>query len=86
MMSEELIKEFASGILVINVISYINNCEEEYNNNHLVDTIRTLVNTNNGKWRSLKDLAIEQKKLYSNLVDSKVKNSMINSKLLYLYF
>ena len=86
MMSEELIKEFASGILVINVISYINNCEKEYNNNHLVDTIRTLVNTNNGKWRSLKDLAIEQKKLYSNLVDNKVKNSMINSKLLYLYF
>lgn len=86
MMSEELIKEFASGILVINVISYINNGEEEYNNNHLVDTIRTLVNTNNGKWRSLKDLAIEQKKLYSNLVDNKVKNSMINSKLLYLYF
>ena len=86
MMNEELIKEFASGILVINVISYINNCEEEYNNNHLVDTIRTLVNTNNGKWRSLKDLAIEQKKLYSNLVDNKVKNSMINSKLLYLYF
>lgn len=86
MMSEELIKEFASGILVINVISYINNCEEEYNNNHLVDTIRTLVNTNNRKWRSLKDLEIEQKKLYSNLVDNKVKNSMINSKLLYLYF
>ena len=86
MMSEELIKEFASGILVINVISYINNCEEEYNNNHLVDTIRTLVNKNNGKWRSLKDLAIEQKKLYSNLVYNKVKNSMINSKLLYLYF
>lgn len=85
-MSEELIKEFASGILVINVISYINNCEEEYNNNHLVDTIRTLVNTNNRKWRSLKDLEIEQKKLYSNLVDNKVKNSMINSKLLYLYF
>lgn len=52
---------------------------EEYNNNPLVDTIRTLVNTNNGKWAgSLKDLAIEQQKLYSNLVDNKVKNSMID--------
>ena len=52
---------------------------EEYNNNPLADTIKTLVNKNNGKWGgSLKDLALEQQKLYSNLVDNKVKNSMID--------
>ena len=51
---------------------------EEYNNNPLVDTIKTLVNKNNGKWAgSLKELGIEQQKLYSNLIDNKVKNSMI---------
>lgn len=52
---------------------------EEYNNNPLVDTIKTLVNENNGKWAgSLKELGMEQQKLYSNLIDSKVKNSMID--------
>lgn len=52
---------------------------EEYNNNPLVDTIKTLVNKNNGKWAgSLKELGIEQQKLYSNLVDNKVKNSMLD--------
>lgn len=52
---------------------------EEYNNNPLVDTIKTLVNNNNGKWAgSLKELGIEQQRLYSNLADNKVKNSMLD--------